>query len=93
MSGFPTDSGARLQRIWSIPARQTRYHKDGNFYMPLTMWPGALADPAGYVVFQTEEDMKRFSPVHYTGRGSHNLRLNVLGGISSLPTYRKKPTS
>ena len=44
-----TNSGKTLQKEWGIFADgkgQTRYHKDGNFYMPLSQWPGALADPS-----------------------------------------------
>jgi hypothetical protein len=48
MSGIRTNSGNRVQREWEIPARQTRFHKKGDFFMPLTIWPGALADPSGY---------------------------------------------
>ena len=94
MSGTPTNSGDRLRREWSIPARQTRYHKDGDFFMPLTSWPGALADPNGFVVFETEDDLKRCPGFSYRGVGTPNLRIGICGGIARFAHYvRKRPGS
>jgi hypothetical protein len=90
MTGFPTNSGRKVQREWSIPALQTRFHKNGNFYMPLTKWPGALADPAGYIVFQNEDDLKKCPTFCYYGLGSVNLRIGMRGGIAQLPNYVRK---
>jgi hypothetical protein len=90
MSGTPSDYGERLQREWNIPATQTRYHHKGNFYMPLTHFPGALADPNGYVLFQTEQDLQGCSDIQWRGVGTRNLRLGIPRGISKLPAYVKK---
>lgn len=81
MTGLRTNSGKNLQRIWKIPALQTRYHKDGKFFMPLDRFPGALCDPKGYVVFQTKEQYEQ-SPSLDIGK-----RVNVRIGISKLKNY------
>ena len=91
MSSTKSDYGERLQQEWHIPAVQTRYHQKGNFYMPLTHPPGALADRNGYVVFQTEQELQRCRDVQLRGVGTRNLRLGVPRGISKLPAYVKKP--
>ena len=57
------------------------YHWDGMFYENLKRFPGALFDPHGYVIFRTENDY-RASPYLSIGR-----KLNVPGGISSIPSY------
>jgi hypothetical protein len=90
MVGIPTNYGDNLQREWNIPARQTRFHKEGIFFMPITMWPGALADDSGYVVFQTEEQLKVCPGVEYRGEGTPNVRVGVPGGISTLQDYIPK---
>lgn len=81
MTGHRTNSGARLQRAWQIPARQVRYHKDGIWYMPLEYFPGALCDPNGYVLFHTKSEYE--SSRHL----SIGKRLHVTSGVSSLPGY------
>jgi len=83
MSGIKTNSGKNLKREWKIPATQVRYHKDGTFFMPLESFPGALCDPHGYILFQTENDYLTCSHLEIGGR------LNVHAGISRIPGYRK----
>src|SRR5438270_3213065 len=90
MTGTPTDRGARLQREWSIPARKTRYHKTGDFFMPIEEWPGALADASGFVVFQSEKEMLQNKTIRYRGKGTDHVRLGVAGGIAQLPNYTSK---
>jgi hypothetical protein len=51
MTGFKTNSGENLRRKWKIPALQARNHKEGTFFMPLELFPGALCDSNGYIVF------------------------------------------
>jgi hypothetical protein len=81
MTGIRTGNGNELRRRWGIPARQVRFHKDGTFFMPLTQFPGALADPHGYVVFENE-----YAFTHTAGVRVGN-RVNVKGGIWDLPGY------
>lgn len=81
MTGHRTNSGARLQRGWKIPARQVRYHKDGTWYMPLKMFPGALCDPDGYVLFESKSEYES------SGHLRFGKRLHVPAGVSSLPIY------
>ncbi len=90
MVGIPTNYGDNLQRKWNIPARETHFHKKGDFFMPITKWPGALADPNGYIVFQTEEQFKACPGVKYRGEGTPNVRIGVHGGISTLRNYVRK---
>jgi hypothetical protein len=90
MGGIRSDSGKRLQHEWNIPVRQTRYHHKGDFYMPLTQFPGALADRGGYIIFQTEQELLKCPTAELRGVGTRNVRLGILGGISNLPTYVKK---
>jgi hypothetical protein len=59
--------------------------------MPLTRFPGALADPNGYVVFKKEEDLQNCDGIKFRGKGTANLRIGVPRGISKLLDYVKKP--
>ena len=49
--------------------------------MPLKRFPGAYFDASGYVVFETEEEYRN-APQLNIGK-----RVNVDGGISSMPQY------
>lgn len=83
MTGYPTDSGARLCRLWNVNVRQARFHKDGHFFTPPVHYPAGLFDPKGYVVFIDEKSLKA-SP-----RISIGVRVNVKGGIAGLPNYQR----
>ncbi len=78
-----TNSGASLNKKWNVGAADARYHRDGKFFMPLNRFPGALFDPDEYLLFRTREQYEE-SPYLNIGE-----RLNVPGGISSAPGYRK----
>ena len=81
MTGRRTNSGARLQKDWQIPAKQARYHKDGVWFMPLEKFPGALCDPDGYVVFATQRE---YDTSQHLSIGN---RVNVKAGVSRIPGY------
>jgi hypothetical protein len=82
-----TNSGRRLNKEWGIGAEQARFHKDGTWYMGLTAFPGVLIDPDGYILYPTEE-------AYFAAPGlNRGERLNVPGGISSLPGYIPKPAA
>jgi hypothetical protein len=85
VTGFKTNSGENLRRLWKIPALQVRYHKDGTFFMPLERFPGALCDPNGYVVFETKQkyESSRFLEI--------GCRVNVHSGVSKIPGYVPAP--
>ena len=70
-----------MQKEWGIAACQTRFHKDGFWYMPLAQFPGALADAYGYVLFQSRSDYIACPQLRI------GERLNVSRGISRLPGY------
>ena len=76
-------SGRQLSATWKVDVQHALYHQDGMFYENLKRFPGALFDPNGYVLFRTEEEF-RSSPYLRIGR-----KLNVPGGISSIPSYRR----
>ncbi len=84
MTGYKTNSGERLRREWQIPVLQARYHKDGNWFMPLDRFPGALCDPHGYVIFETQS---AYESSRYLDIGQ---RVHVRRGISKLPGYMRK---
>jgi hypothetical protein len=77
--------GDDLIKKWGVNAVQGRFHREGTFYEHLTRFPAALIDPRGYIVFETEEDLRK-SPRIKLGK-----KLNVRGGISTIPGYEKVP--
>jgi len=81
MSGYRTGSGRKLQREWGIPARQVRFHKDGEFYMPPELFPAALADPNGYLLIASAEEYARLP------WASRSVRLNLTRPVSRFPGY------
>ena len=86
MGGTKSDFGKRVQRDWNIPAIQTFYHREGDFYMPLTRFPGALADRHGYRVFGTEKEYVSCPYIRHRG-SAINPRIGVPRGISNIPGY------
>jgi hypothetical protein len=78
MSGL---SGSQLNVEWKVNARHALYSKNGNWFMPLERFPGALFDPSGYVLFKTEEQYRNNRQLQ------HGKRLAVPGGIASMSGY------
>jgi hypothetical protein len=76
-------TGQELLKRWGIVARQARFHHQSNWYEPPTKFPAALCDREGYVVFETERQLKDCSGVHV------GKKINVRGGIWAIPGYRK----
>ena len=76
-------SGKKLNELWNVGAKHALYHREGSWYNNLEAFPGALFDPNGYVLFQTEE--------HF--RNSRHLKItqetNVPSGISAIPGYTR----
>lgn len=70
---------------WRVPVIQGRYHQGGTFFVNLTEFPGALFDPNGYVVFETEDEYRNCDGVNVGDK-----RTNVSNpGIRALPQYKR----
>ncbi|TAL17308.1 hypothetical protein EPN96_05635 [bacterium] len=82
MTGIKTNSGASLNKKWKVGAKHALYHKEGKWFMPLELFPGAYFDQFGYVLFQKKEDYLNCKQL------SIRERVNVRGGISGLPSYK-----
>jgi hypothetical protein len=88
--------GRELAREWGVPvapAGAAYYHKDGHWYMAPEVFPAAYFDDHGYVRFRARADFEG-DPRLRIGAGSCNprspgRRVNVPGGIASLPGYRR----
>jgi hypothetical protein len=74
-------SAAQLAKEWKVSVQHALYHRDGVWYNNLERFPGALFDPNGYVVFETEKDYRDHPQVRV------KKQTNVRGGISALPGY------
>jgi hypothetical protein len=83
-----SDFGKRLNKLWKVGAKHALYREDGYWYMRLERFPGALFDPNGYVLFETEQAfitcpyLRVGQRVHVTIRGRR-------ASISQIPTYRR----
>ena len=76
-------SAKKLCKLWNVDVQHALYHREGTFYENIRRFPGALFDYHGYVVFDTEQDYQMST---YLLKGQ---KLNVPGGISSIPGYIK----
>ncbi|MBN1862396.1 MAG: hypothetical protein JW790_01985 [Dehalococcoidales bacterium] len=76
-------SGKYLARQWRVNVVHALYHKDGSWYNHLRDFPGALFDPNGYVIFNTEREYRDCPYLQ------HGQELHAIGGISSIPGYRR----
>jgi predicted CopG family antitoxin len=75
--------GKYLNELWGVHAAHALYHQGGTFYENLHEFPGALFDPNGYVLFNTERE---YNSCRYLNIGE---KLNVPQGISSISGYRR----
>ncbi len=84
---MPSRLAAELVQRWAIPvapeAGTVRYSATGNWYHPLTRFPGALLDRDGYVVFATETAYRRSAGLKTGPKGDVGVR----HGIRNLPGY------
>ncbi len=86
MPGVKSDYGTKLAKEWKVNAAHSLYDKNGKFYMPLDRFPGALFDPNGYVLFNSEDEYKNCPDVKI-GAGK-NTRVHVRRSISNLSGYK-----
>ena len=77
-------TGRQLNKEWEVGAKHALFHRDGTWYNNLKLFPGALFDPEGYVLFGTEEEYLN------NPRVSVGKETNVPKGIFSLPGYVRK---
>ena len=75
--------GKYLNELWGVHAAHALYHEGGNWYQNLRYFPGALFDPNGYILFNTE---KEYNSCRYLDIGKE---LHVPQGIWSIPGYRR----
>ena len=75
-------SGAFLNKILKVNAKQALYRTDGKWYHNLKEFPGVLFYNNGMVLFPT------FKTYIQSPRLQIKQALHVLGGISSLPQYK-----
>jgi len=86
---MPSRIAAELAARWNIQVADgpgaIHYSRDGNWYHPITRFPGALLDSMGYVVFASERAW-RDCPYLRIGRKGD---VGVPGGIRGIPGYRR----
>lgn len=73
--------GAKLNALWNVGALHALYRETGDWYQNLKRFPGALFDPNGYVLFESEEDYRRCTQI------SIAQTTHVPGGIRSMSSY------
>ncbi|GLS33852.1 5-methylcytosine-specific restriction enzyme A [Mesorhizobium albiziae] len=64
-----------------VDAKHALYREDGRWYNHLELFPGALFDAQGYVVFETQDDYGNCPQLR------REKELNVTGGICNIPGY------
>ncbi len=87
---MPRTTARKLAKLWNINAQHAPYRRDGTWHHLLQRFPGALLDAYGYVLFETEGDLRR-APGILIGSAEKNW-LNVPAGIASLPGYMRVET-
>jgi hypothetical protein len=88
----PSDFGKRLNKVYRIGAAHALYSDDGEFYMQLERFPGALFDKGGFVLFKTEAEFaaaQRAGHLSVDGpaKADGKMRVNLHPNISSMPNY------
>jgi hypothetical protein len=78
-------SGKTLNKLWNVNARHALYHKDSTWYHLLNEFPAALFDSHGYILFETERDL-RACPGIAIGDVEKNW-MRIPQGIYSLAGY------
>jgi hypothetical protein len=76
-------NGKSAKELFKISAKLVYYHRDGSFFMVPNLFPAALADPSGYILFKNKESFYGCSQL---GVGQ---RTNARNGISRIAGYMK----
>jgi 5-methylcytosine-specific restriction protein A len=74
-------TGKRLNQEWEVGAQHALYHRDGCWYNNLERFPGALFDPDGYILFETEDEYQASLDLNI------GKETNVPNGISAILGY------
>ena len=77
--------GAKLNQELDIGALHALYRENGRWYHHLERFPGVLFEAHGYIIFETRKAYENCSQLR------HGEKLNVTGGISSIPGYVQEP--
>ena len=77
-------SGRRLNRRWKVGAQHALYHRKGIWWEVLQRFPGALFDPWGYVLFDSETE---YLDSKYLNVGSKTNLSYRVDHISEIPDY------
>jgi 5-methylcytosine-specific restriction protein A len=75
--------GRRLNEEWGVNAKHALYREDGRWFHQLNMFPGALFDANGYVVFATEQ---AYRSCGYLSIGQ-DINVPHPHGIAAIPGY------
>lgn len=75
--------GTQLNTELNLGALSAKYRKTGDWYSPLTHFPGILFDINGYVLFQTEQDYSNCPQIVF------RQHIHILDGISSIDNYQR----
>jgi 5-methylcytosine-specific restriction enzyme A len=78
----PAKPGNWLNDFWNIGAEHCLFSSFGTWYHHLTIFPGALCDPKGFIKFDTKGEYLKYE---FAGKG---VEINVPGGISNLSDYK-----
>jgi hypothetical protein len=81
----PLARGRELVTRWGLPARQARFHRDGYWYDGPNIFPAALCDCRGYILFESEDDFRTTPGVRIEPSG----QVWVPGGIATVVGYRR----
>ncbi|MFC1692435.1 HNH endonuclease [Candidatus Latescibacterota bacterium] len=74
-------TGKKLNQRWKVGAEHALYNEPGCWYHKLKVFPGALFDTKGYIVFKTAEEYLSCPDLQ------HGKHLNVPKGIAAIPGY------
>jgi hypothetical protein len=90
---MPSRIAAELVARWSIQIADghgaVRYCTAGNWYHPLTRFPGALLDPTAYVVFESERTWRECRQLKIGPKGD----VGIPGGIRNILGHRLMASS
>ena len=75
-----------LCKRWNLKVKHQLYRKDGTWYHLLTVFPGALLDESGYMLFETEHGYLN-CPGLIIGKNKEKNWANCPNGISTLSGY------
>lgn len=79
-------SGRRLNRLWRVGVKHALYDREGTWWEILKRFPGALFDPWGYVLYETEEGYRNLKYLNIGSKTNLSYRADH---ISEIPDYRR----